>query len=292
MTTENEKKKHNTAANDHKNDHKTASKQDNHQLEISEIPDLDTLLKTVQGNLTDVDADTAIASIDQWTEVLSQFKDKDLKQIANGLKELKKLLSSGEAEAADIGDVLSQLGQETAGAASEAEEGTQDQLQKVGKALTKAGQSLHKSEAPHKEEAHPATHKKADHADHKDSAASKGKEQDHSGPNLDELLEAVEGDLTSLEAEAAINVIDQWHSALHKSEDENLKEIANGLKELKKLLKPKKSDASAIAEVLKQIGEQTVEAASDAQRGSKGELQKIGKALAKAGKSIEKAQAE
>jgi len=74
---------------------------------------------------------------------------------------------------------------------------------------------------------------------------------------------------------------------LHKSEDESLKEIATEIKELRQLLKGKKTKASDLGEKLIQMGEQTTTASSLAARGFKGAIQKLGKALTKLSKSLD-----
>ena len=74
---------------------------------------------------------------------------------------------------------------------------------------------------------------------------------------------------------------------MHKSEDDSLKAIATEIKELKQLLKGKKTKASDLSEKLILMGEQTTKASSLAARGFKGAIQKLGKALTKLGKSLD-----
>jgi methyl-accepting chemotaxis protein len=100
------------------------------------------------------------------------------------------------------------------------------------------------------------------------------------------LSETLNGDLIQVDTDIAIGAIDHWYGLLHKSDNESLQEIANGLKELKQTLKRKTAKASDIAEVMTKIGEQTTEAASNAHRGLKGPIQKFGKLLSKTGKSL------
>ena len=116
-----------------------------------------------------------------------------------------------------------------------------------------------------------------------DSAHSENQE-------LDALLSAFEGDLSAISHEAAINLLDQWYDPLHKSKEPHIKELASSLKELKQLLKGKKATGHEIGEILVEIGEHTGNIASDADKGLKTQLQKLGKQIKKAGTSIGKAE--
>ena len=101
------------------------------------------------------------------------------------------------------------------------------------------------------------------------------------------MTETLEDGLGEVDKEAATSSIDTWYNLLHKSEDENIKEIANGLKELKHALKLKNPKSADISNILSKLGEQTVAAAQDARRGFKGPVQRLGKLLSKSGKSLE-----
>ena len=114
---------------------------------------------------------------------------------------------------------------------------------------------------------------------------------DDASPDVDSLVEVLHGDLTEIESDDAIESVDMWVNFLKGHKEEAVKELAASLKELKKLLKGKKSEASEIADVLEQLGEQTTAIGDEAGRGIKGPLHKVGKALAQAAKKIEKADA-
>ena len=113
-------------------------------------------------------------------------------------------------------------------------------------------------------------------------------DQDESSPEVDSLVEVLHGDVTEIEADTAIESIDVWVNFLKGHKEENVKELSASLKELKKLLKGKKTEAREIAEVLEQLGEQTTAIGDDSGKGIKGPLHKVGKALAQAAKKIEK----
>lgn len=218
---------------------------------------LQSLLEILDSDLTAIDTDAALGAIDEWHGTLHKSKEPEIKELANGLKELKQLLKGGKATGHDLGEVLSHIGDQTSDIASDADKDMKTSLQKLGKHLSKAGQALGKAE---------------------DKEAAE---------QIESLSETLEGDLTQIDTDTAVDAIDHWYGLLHKSENESLKEISNGLKELKQMLKRKNAKASDIAEALTKIGEQTTEAASDAHRGLKGSIQKFGKLLSKTGKSLE-----
>ena len=217
---------------------------------------LDSLLETLGGDLTSIDTDAALGAIDEWHGALQKSKEPAIKELANGLKELKQLLKGGKATGHELGEVLSHIGDQTSDIAAEADKGMKTSLQKLGKQLSKAGQALGKAE---------------------DKEAAE---------QIESLSETLESDLTKVDTDTAIGAIDHWYGLLHKSDNESLQEIANGLKELKQTLKRKTAKASDIAEVMTKIGEQTTEAASNAHRGLKGPIQKFGRLLSKTGKSL------
>lgn len=137
-----------------------------------------------------------------------------------------------------------------------------------------------------------AAHKNDDHSKAKGSETAEAEEHDES-EELDELLDILEdGDLTEIDPEEGISIIDEWHEILNGSGNAELKEIGKSLKQLKKVLSSSKSKPAAIAEALTQLGEQTNSYADNAERGYKTKLHKLGKALTKAGKSLEQQEEE
>lgn len=142
-----------------------------------------------------------------------------------------------------------------------------------------------KSKGNHDESSHDEEKElKAAHHEDKHTAA----DQDDSTPDAEALAEILHGDVTEVESDAAIGQIDLWVNFLKGHKEENVKEISSSLKELKKLLKGKKSEATEIAEVLSKLGEQTNAIGDEAERGVKGPLHKVGKALIQASHKIEK----
>lgn len=218
--------------------------------------ELESLLETLQGDLSAIDPEAGLSLIDEWYGQLHKSKDEGIKELASGLKELKQALKGNKATGHEIGELLAQVGEQTQELASDADKGFKTTLQKLGKQLTKVGNSLGKAEDQ-------------EHVEHVES--------------LIELLES--DDLSELDSEEAIASIDEWYAMLHKSEDETQKEIANSLKQLKQALSGK-GKGTNLGELLTQLGEQTTEAAADAQRGLKGPIQRLGKLLSKTGKSI------
>jgi len=74
---------------------------------------------------------------------------------------------------------------------------------------------------------------------------------------------------------------------LHKSDDKKAQKIADNLKKLKQSLKPSKTKKTDLGEILAELGEQTIEAATEAPRGIKGAVQRLGKRLNKISKAID-----
>lgn len=145
---------------------------------------------------------------------------------------------------------------------------------------SKGGRTSHKGEEPKPK------------ADETENTATADDDQDE-GQELDELLDILEeSELDELDPEEGVEIIDQWHEILNDSGDAELKEIGKSLKQLKKVLSSSKSKPEAIAEALSQVGEQTNEYANNAGRGYKTKLHKLGKALNKAGKSLEQQEEE
>ena len=107
---------------------------------------------------------------------------------------------------------------------------------------------------------------------------------------FEQLLQALEGDLSTIETESALGLVDQWYSSLHQSKAPEVKELASGLKELQKMLKSGKASGHEISEVLIHISEQTTEFANNAEKVLKQPVQRLGKQLRKAGTSIAKAE--
>ncbi len=220
-------------------------------------PDLDSLLKALDGDLTAIDSDAAMGLIDQWYDSLHSAKEPDAKALATSLKHLKQLLKGGKATGHEIGEALGEIGAQTTEIVDGADKELTTPLQKLGKQLSKIGLSLGKAED-------------REHIEH-----------------IDSLIEKLGGDFSSVAPDAGVAGIDEWYNLLHKSEDEGLKEIANGLKELKQVLKRKTAKGADIAPILTKLGEQTTAASAQATRGFKGPIQKLGKILSKAANSFE-----
>lgn len=251
MTTPKEAKDKHSASTDEDKQQKSTSKSsvDSEQL--------DSLLSAFEGDLTAIDSDNALSLIDEWHKILHKAKEPELEEMATSLKELKQLLKSGKATGHEIAEVLIEIGEHTHNFAADADKELKTPLQKLGKQLSKAGTSLSKAE------------------------------DQENAERIDSLVEALENDLTSIDTDQALSIIDEWYTILHKSEEESIKEIANGLKQLKQVLKRSKAKGADIGEVLTKVGDQTTEAASSAGRGLKGRIQRLGKQLSKAGKSLE-----
>lgn len=154
-------------------------------------------------------------------------------------------------------------------------------------------ESKNKQSSAQSEKQQNSAPQKEDHKQESSSSKAVASDSQSDGVDsqqLDSLLELFEGDVTELEPEAGINLLDEWYAVIHKSKDEGLKQLASHLKELKQLLKGGKASGHEIGEVLLQIGEQTTEVAKDSDKELKAPLQKLGKQLDKVGKSLGKAE--
>jgi ABC-type transporter Mla subunit MlaD len=218
---------------------------------------LELLQSRFDGDLNAISIDDALELVDEWHDLLHKQKEPEVKEIASHLKQLSKLLKSDKTTGSDISEALMQIGEASSNFATDADKEVKSTCRKLGKHLSKLGNSLAKAEEHEQIE------------------------------EIDSLVEVLEEDVTQVEGETALSAVDNWYSVLHKSEDENLKEIANGLKELKQLLKRSKPNSSEIREILHRLGEQTQQAGEEAKRGFKGPIQRLGKILVRTSKSLE-----
>lgn len=239
------------------NSETSKSKSQSEDSQTTDTPNLDSLLEFLQGDLSTIDAAAGLKAVDEWYNALHKSKDKDSKELADSLKELKQLLKGGKASGHEVGEALIHVGDRTMDVATDSDKEVKATLQKLGKHLTKVGNSL-------------------------------GKAEDQENiDSINTLTEALDEELESVEMEAATAAIDHWYGVLHKSDDKHSQKIADNLKKLKQSLKPSKGKKTDLAEVLAELGEQTIEAAAEAPRGIKGAVQRLGKRLNKISKAIE-----
>jgi len=227
--------------------------------------EMDELIQTLQADLSSIDLEAATGMLDHWQGVLSKSKVEGGKELAGQLKELQKMLKGGKATGHEISEVLIHIGEQTAEFAGDAEKGSKQSVQRLGKQLRKAGTSIAKAED---QEIH---------------------------EQLDLVIEKAENnELTDMDSEAAVGAIDFWYTILNKAEGDQFKQVANSLKNLKQALGKSNTKPDTIAKSLTQLGEQANEIASDAPRGFKGIIQKLSKQLIAASESIadEKAEAK
>jgi hypothetical protein len=218
---------------------------------------IESLQSALNSDLSQLDSEAALGLVDEWYDFLHKAKEPEVKEIATHLKQLKQLLKGGKATGHEISEVLMEIGEQTSNFAADAEKEVKAPLRQVGKQLSKAGNSVAKAEEHEQIE------------------------------EIESLTEVLEDGVAEVEKDAATSSIDTWYNLLNKSDDENFKEIASGLKELKQVLKQKNAKPADISSVLSKLGEQTVAAAHDAKRGFKGPIQRLGKLLSKSAKSLE-----
>ena len=121
------------------------------------------------------------------------------------------------------------------------------------------------------------------------SATSESK-HDEPAQKLESLSEALQGELSSIDPDATLKMIDELHDLVHQSKQPEAKEIATGLKELQKQLKRKEPSGHELGELIGHLGEQTSEIAGVAEKELKAPLQRLGKQLVKVGRSLAKAE--
>ena len=121
------------------------------------------------------------------------------------------------------------------------------------------------------------------------SATSESK-HDEPAQKLESLSEALQGELSSIDPDATLKMIDELHDLVHQSKQPEAKEIATGLKELQKQLKRKEPSGQELGELIGHLGEQTSEIAAVAEKELKAPLQRLGKQLVKVGRSLAKAE--
>jgi hypothetical protein len=219
--------------------------------------ELERLMQTLDGDLSEIENQDALDLINQWYDILHQSKEAGVKELANEMKALQKLVKGGKASGHEISEELIHLGEQVGDFSSNAEKGSKQLVQRLGKQLRQKGTEIAKAE-----------------------------DQEHL-QQIDQLMEKVEGDeLSSLEPGEAVAQIDVWYNLLHKQEGESYQQLANSLKELKQTLKKSSAKPEAIANILSQVGEQTTSVASELPRGFKGAVQKLGKHLTNTSKSL------
>ncbi|MBW4444407.1 MAG: hypothetical protein KME10_24945 [Plectolyngbya sp. WJT66-NPBG17] len=111
-------------------------------------------------------------------------------------------------------------------------------------------------------------------------------------PDIESLTEILHGDITEIESDEAIDSIDEWVDFFKGHKEDNVKELSASLKDLKKLLKGKRTEATQIVEALAKLGEQTNAIGDEAGRGVKGPVHTLGKALITFSHKIERAAAK
>jgi hypothetical protein len=233
----------------------TDEKQNKTEFDVDR--EINELLQSMEGDFSEVEAESALNLVDRWYNYLHQYKEPEVKELASRLKELQKLLKSDKATGHEISESLIDIGEQTSEFSSDLEKGTKQSVGRLGKQLRKAGTSIAKAE-----------------------------DQEHH-QQMDALVEKAEGEeLTSLDPEEAVSAIDLWYNVLHKTEGEQYQQLADSLKGLKQTLKRGNAKPATIAKALAEVGEHTTEIASEAPRGFKGIVQKLGKQLTKASESL------
>jgi len=256
-TREDAQEKKNTSADNKKADKQSTNQATESKTEFNVNQEIENLTQALNGNLSDIEVEDGLHLIDEWHNFLNKTHNADAKELAGELKNLQKLLKSGKASGHEISEVLIHIGERTAEFSSDAEKGSKQAVQKLGKQLRKAGTSIAKAEDQEYHE------------------------------QFDTLLEQAEdNELTAMDSEQAVGMVDRWINLLNKAEGEQFQQTANSLKELKQALKRNNAKPETIAKALNHVAEQTTTLADEAPRGFKGVIQKLGKQLSSAAESL------
>lgn len=99
---------------------------------------------------------------------------------------------------------------------------------------------------------------------------------------LNSTIDALQGDVTTLNPTTAVSSIDNWRGVLQNAGDPSLTQIADDLGDLRDLLTSDNPSASAIADSLSRLGDRTTSAASSAPSEYQQQLQQLGSLLTQA----------
>lgn len=81
--------------------------------EFDASQEIEELIKSMAGDLSSIEAESALSLVKQRYDFLHKFKEPEVKELASGLKELQKLLKSGKATGHEISEVLIHIGEQT-----------------------------------------------------------------------------------------------------------------------------------------------------------------------------------
>lgn len=104
--------------------------------DMTQTVDLDSTIAALQSGITSLPPEAAISAIESWQSQLQGT------EIAETLGELKMALDGGSAGSSSVGEILSDLGAQTASAAGTASGDAASKLQQLGQLLSQAGSSL------------------------------------------------------------------------------------------------------------------------------------------------------
>ncbi len=116
-----------------------------HPMESAKSPNEEALEATVtylEGLPTGTSTDSAIANIDGWEQKLRQEGKPEWTTIADELKNLKNILTSGQLSGKAISTSLTKLGELTQQSAKTADKSIADDLQKLGGWLIKMAKAI------------------------------------------------------------------------------------------------------------------------------------------------------
>lgn len=96
----------------------------------------------LQQGVTNIAADQAVSNIEGWITQLEGADVPGASEIVSNLESLRSALESQPIDGAEVGNLLTELGQQTTDAAAEATGQQMTQLQTLGETLSSAGEQL------------------------------------------------------------------------------------------------------------------------------------------------------
>jgi hypothetical protein len=142
-------------------------------------------------------------------------------------------------------------------------------------------EAVSKSKAAHKDEETLAEGKKKSiQQESAQDEHAREADQKIDSSDLKALAEQLENDLYSMDNDAAIAIINRWHSALESYADEAFAGIVENLNQLKNMLTSDQTDGLSIADVLTDLSEEIIDyAEAKPPKGTKGSLKRLGNLL-------------
>ncbi|MGI9175789.1 MAG: hypothetical protein ACR2GR_10780 [Rhodothermales bacterium] len=294
----------------------TTSQQAGQQTSAQQ-PSLDETLSALEGDVTQADPNAAVGLLNEWEQALRATDKQNLVSLASNLKQLREELQKPSIVDARVGQLLSEIGEQTSEAASSAGSSDAEKLRQLGGRLSSAGEKLSsndgsqtsdstmqsdstrqsgsmtqrsdstmQSDSTSTMQSDSASQQAQDTSATSQAAESSSADRSQQQSDLNATIVAFEQDVTGLDPVMAVGNIDGWEKALSSSGDQELQSIGEDLKTLKSELQKSSVDGQKVGEVLSTLGEKTTQAAAKADPALSPQLLQLGSLLSDAGKQL------